>query len=178
MDESRIQTLQYDSTCCHIQGDCEWVACEDSVAVQLAGGTLRSPAVGVYVGASSSIAVPEVFFANENTTVVLFQAVHITDSVTIAVGRKDGVHLRVVPVSPTGTHFNLTGPFWKLVEQNVHLMITNEQTGRLLSEQTLFTSVQTGQRSYAGTVVGSTDGFQPQVFTFKKLGGNQQQATA
>ena len=36
--EGKVHTLIYDDTCRHLQGICEWVACDDAVLTALVGG--------------------------------------------------------------------------------------------------------------------------------------------
>ena len=58
-----VQTLEYDSKCCHVEGECEWVACNDTIVSMLhrgrgrggdAGGVDTGPVAGLYVGSGSS----------------------------------------------------------------------------------------------------------------------------
>ena len=51
--EDGVRTLFYDSQCCHVQGDCEWVACQDTVVSRLTGGTVGRQAAGLYIGGES-----------------------------------------------------------------------------------------------------------------------------
>lgn len=53
----RLQ-CRYDTMCCHVQGDCEWDVCEDSITTRFAGGSLqRSPPTGLYIGSSRVVTV-------------------------------------------------------------------------------------------------------------------------
>eukprot|EP00041_Stephanoeca_diplocostata_P019095 m.405729 g.405729 ORF g.405729 m.405729 type:complete len:1069 (-) comp21209_c0_seq2:189-3395(-) len=101
--EDSVTTLVYDADCCHTQGTCEWIACNDVVLVELAGGsgyrphdqeksatttthqTIATRYRGLYVASAAWFAVPpsahsassRITAFNENTTRVeylLFQA--------------------------------------------------------------------------------------------------------
>ena len=57
LTEDGIEILYYDSRCCHVDGVCEWVACDDIVLSRLSGGTEAAPAAGLYAGSSREVAI-------------------------------------------------------------------------------------------------------------------------
>ena len=118
MQENMVQTLSYDAQCCHVQGDCEWVACQDSIAVAMYGGTIGTHVAGVYIGSDAAVRVPQQLATHDNTTLLVFQAYNVTHS-AISVGTPAHEHLRVVCLSPDGCQIVMTGGWWLLQNQNV-----------------------------------------------------------
>ena len=55
MTEGGVTTLVYDTECCHVQGECEWDVCADTIVSRLVGGRM---AAGIYVGSDRHAAVP------------------------------------------------------------------------------------------------------------------------
>lgn len=112
--EGGITTLRYDTACCHIQGECEWVACNDTIASQLVGGRIGGPVAGVYVGSSSAPTAPILVpsrFAPDNTTVLIFLS-WVTSGPVLTVGSPTSTSLRVIATSPTpGRNITLVGGF-------------------------------------------------------------------
>ena len=58
--EGKVHTLIYDDTCCHLQGICEWVACDDAVLTALVGGADGdgAPSGGLILGSPLAVTVP------------------------------------------------------------------------------------------------------------------------
>ena len=52
--EGGVRTLYYDAECCHIQGECEWTACDDIVACWVDSEGLACFRVSVRLGLASS----------------------------------------------------------------------------------------------------------------------------
>lgn len=71
--EGGVRTLRYDSTCCHVQGECEATSCRDIILSELAEGTLSARTVGVYVGDEAAVALPMAQAPN-GTLACVFQA--------------------------------------------------------------------------------------------------------
>jgi hypothetical protein len=76
-DEGGVHTLVYDATCCHVQGVCEWVACNDSVLATLVGGRAAAanetaPAAGLILGSAAPAVVPPRLF-DSSRALLLFQ---------------------------------------------------------------------------------------------------------
>ena len=114
MVEGGITTLWYDPACCHVQGECEWDVCHDTIASQLDGGLNGSPASGVYIGADiskdSPMEVPT-RFTPDNVTLLVF-ASWGTTSVTLTAGHSSSQSMRVVTTSPTmACNVTLVGGF-------------------------------------------------------------------
>ena len=65
--EGRVHTLNYDVGCCHVQGLCEWVACDDAVFAALVGGADgdRAPTGGLVLGSPAPVVVPPAFFGGD-----------------------------------------------------------------------------------------------------------------
>jgi hypothetical protein len=58
--EGHVHTLVYDSACCHVQGLCEWIACDDAVLTSLSGGSDGdyAPSGGLILGSPLPVVVP------------------------------------------------------------------------------------------------------------------------
>ena len=116
--EDGVRTLYFDEQCCHIQGVCEWVACQDVVLSKLSGGTSSEPATGLYVGSDDrSVVVPPAYLG-EKSTLLVFMAYNIS-GVTISHGLASDMSVTVVPTAATNvTGANRTialgGRFWDL----------------------------------------------------------------
>jgi len=116
MVEGGVTTLQYDTQCCHVQGQCEWDTCQDTIASQLvrSGGRSGGPASGVYVGADSFLDAPTEVparFTPDNVTLLVF-ASWTTTTIVLTVGQSSSMALRVVATSPTpGCNVTLAGGF-------------------------------------------------------------------
>lgn len=154
MQEHMVQTLHYDVKCCHVQGDCEWVPCKDTVAVAMAGGTIATPVTGVYVGADQPVSVPDQLVAADNTTLVLFQAFGVATS-TIGVGgtraQAQG-SLRVQCLSPDGCTVGLAGGWWVLQHQNVRREVLSGN-GTVVERGMVFSAPRSGQQHYNETAL-------------------------
>lgn len=81
-EEDKIQTLIYDKACCHVQGDCEWVSCSDTVAVRLMDGEALRPITSLtdtdesiigLISSSNERAVLPSPWITVNTTILLFK---------------------------------------------------------------------------------------------------------
>lgn len=194
--ETGVQTLLYDSNCCHIQGDCEWVACNDAVASRLEGGTLSTPVTGVYWGAgirTTAGTIPTEMLP-ENVTVLLFQSANGSDAVlefgsvsrpivqrkyaqqntSIAYGNvvssaptsTSNQLLRLMPVSPTAGVVVLTGGWWKLRHEDVELSMVDE-SGQVKSRRMVFGHAQIGQRNLT---INTSAAFKAELtFSFRKV---------
>lgn len=143
MQEDAIQTLHYDSACCHVQGLCEWVVCEDIVAVGLAGGSIGMPVVGLYAGSHNHAAIPDWIATpgqeaqNATTTALLVFKAFGVANVTVSVGSATQRSLHVTFLSPGNTTLALSGEFWRLEQgEKMQLTIHNED-GHVVSIETL-----------------------------------------
>jgi hypothetical protein len=149
--EGGVKTLVYDSKCCHIQGDCEWVACKDVVVTRLEGGTQRglSPAAavrGLYVASQAAISVPPELTPNA-TTLLVFHAFNAS-TVQLHHGLATHTHLTIVLTSPIDRkRLVLSGPFWDLAKQDV-LLTLRARNGTVLERKSCFGGPQTGQRQW------------------------------
>lgn len=157
-----IQTLYYDRDCCHVQGDCEWTVCHDVVATELHGGSLGTAVVGLYVGAAAdslpgaAVQLPQ-RMTPDNSTVLVFHAAGVAH-VAIDIAGSASKNLRVVGLSPVAaTTVQLAGSWWQLNGQDVTVSAVLEQSGVVLWRRRVFGSPQTGQRSWAGALNGTTD---------------------
>ena len=52
--EGGVHTLTYDASCCHVQGSCEWVACNDTVFATLVGGAVASSGESAPAGGAAA----------------------------------------------------------------------------------------------------------------------------
>ena len=132
--EEAIQTLHYDAGCCHVQGLCQWVICNDVVAVGLGGGSLGMPVVGLYAGASVPVEIPAWIAGSESnaTTLLVFKAAGVP-SVSAATGTAGQRALHVAFLSPGNTTLTLSGDFWRLAERETVRLTVRALGGQLLS---------------------------------------------
>jgi hypothetical protein len=108
--EGGVRTLHYDGQCCHLQGECEWIACQDIVLVTLEDGDVDGAAAGLYVGAPAPVALPREIVAN-GTYIAIFQSLG-TNRSALALGRAtDGWYcFRALSAR---AHLVLAGEFWQ-----------------------------------------------------------------
>ena len=77
-------------------------------AAKLGGGSIGTPVLGLYAGDSGArVAVPAAL-VEENTTMLLFHSANVSN-ITVQLGLSSYQHLRVLPVSPFGGSFTLSG---------------------------------------------------------------------
>jgi hypothetical protein len=169
LQEAQIQTLHYDTSCCHIQGVCQWVPCADIVAVGLGGGLLPAKdgaVVGVYAGSSKNVTVPlSALSAKSSSTVVsmLLFVAHGVESTQLSFGAPSNSsslrQFRLVPLSPpTNVTVVLEGGWWDLRGENVRLTVEAEGSpaggaGRkVISTAMLWPEAQTGPRVWRGVL--------------------------
>ena len=95
LTESSVHPLYYDERCCHIEGTCEWIACEDIVLSRLTGGTIGEDraVAGLYGGSSHAVTIAPALVPH-NCTLLLFQAANVS-------------HLRVDLGQPTDSLLTL-----------------------------------------------------------------------
>ena len=108
-----VVTLKYDAKCCHIEGECEWVACNDTIVSSLAGGTHGGPVTGVYVGGGTELQTITVPTANTpsrtNSTVLVFAAWGVR-AARLTLGNQSFARLQIIATSPThGVSLELSG---------------------------------------------------------------------
>ena len=139
MREEAIQTLHYDPTCCHVQGLCEWVVCDDIVSVGLAGGSLGVPVVGLYAGSHEAVAIPGWGGEEEehNVTALLVFKAFEAENVTVSAGSAAQRALHVVFLSPGNTTLTLSGPFWSLAKGEVMCLTIRTEDGQVARTETL-----------------------------------------
>lgn len=127
--EDGVRTLSYDAKCCHIQGVCEWVACQDVVVSRLSGGS-EAGVAGLYIGsgAAKTITVPASHLGS-NGTLLVFLA-HNISTAAIDFGTAADTRVTVVPTAATNlTHARTLafgGGFWDLAGQDVQMTTMNE----------------------------------------------------
>ena len=149
--EDGVRTLVYDAACCHIQGVCEWTACQDVVVSRLSGGSV-SGAAGLYVGSSTAktVTVPASHLSN-NGTLLVFLAYGIS-SASIEYGKTTDTRMTIVPTAATNLtatrSLQLSGGWWNLQGCDVQ-MTTSHENGTTLSTKNLFGKAVSGQQKYA-----------------------------
>ena len=159
LSEEKIQTLYYDTNCCHVQGVCQWFPCADVVAVGLQGGEIsnsHTAVLGVYAGGPAAVAIPQEPFLGtaENATMLLFVA-HGVNATTVAVdGAASLRELHVVPLSPIVSNVSVTlhGSFFTLKDETVRLTVKSE-TGAIVSSKLLWKEAQTGSREWSAEIL-------------------------
>jgi hypothetical protein len=162
--EDGVRTLHFDQKCCHIQGVCEWVACQDVVLSRLSGGTGGQNATGLYVGSAGDSSVPLVVppeYLGNNGTLLVFMAYKIATA-TISFGRPADQRVIFVPTAAsnlTATRsLTLGGGFWKLENEDV-MMTRMDEAGAPQSTKKVFGRSVTGQQTYTLAIdPGSTPG--------------------
>ena len=114
LNESGVHPLFYDHRCCHIEGICEWVACEDIVLSRLTGGEIGDgrPVAGLYGGSSRSVAISPGLVPN-GTILLVFQAANVSQ-LHVELGQPKDDVLTLVMMS----HVTITlgGGWWLLSE--------------------------------------------------------------
>jgi hypothetical protein len=155
--EGGVRTLVYDSKCCHIQGDCEWVPCSDAVFTRLEGGmqvttgvpssTAAGAVRGLYVASPAVVTVPP-DLTPDGTTLLAFHAYNAS-TMKLQHGLTEHTHLTIVLTSPISPkRLVLGGMFWDLKAQDVELTV-RARNGTVLEKKTCFGGVQTGQREWS-----------------------------
>ena len=146
--EDGVRTLYYDEGCCHIQGVCEWTACQDAVVSRLVGGTTPN-VTGLLLGSPKEVTVPPAYLGH-NGTLLVFLAHGVTSS-TVHFGSPTDQRVQLVPTAATNSSaartLGLGGGFWELRAQDIR-MSTIHEDGRVLHSQLLFGKPVTGARSY------------------------------
>ena len=140
--EGRVHTLVYDSACCHVQGICEWVACDDAVLSVLQGGTDAedAPSGGLILGSPLPVAVPPALLgppAGSGVRLVVFQTARVSRGLLTA-GAPSDRSLAIVLSSPVLNATALfSGGFFELANATatqVYLTV-KDATGATLSHR-------------------------------------------
>jgi hypothetical protein len=164
--EETVQTLHWDYECCHAQGTCEWDVCQDIVATALGGGSIGSPALGVYAGANVPACIPSDLLP-DNTTVLVFQAFGV-ESVRLQLGTPQSTSLRVA-ILGAASNITLSGGFFLLSQQNVRVTVVSSRTGVVEQHAVLlWTEPQTGQREWRGSIALPAGAERP-TYVFEKV---------
>lgn len=152
--EDGVRTLVYDAACCHIQGVCEWTACQDTVVSRLSGGRVAG-AAGLYIGSrnmSTAIAVPDSHLSN-NGALLVFLAYGINNA-AIDYGSSADTRMTVVPTAPTNStaaarSLTLSGGWWDLKGGGCDVQLTTRhENGTVLRTTQLFGKSTSGQQKY------------------------------
>ena len=120
--EGAVATLVYDQECCHVQGLCEWVACEDTVFTQLKGGAGGADAAhgGLILGSKRLAVLPSSWFnasassssSSAPARLLVFQT-HKAPHAHLTVGAPSDATLQLVLTSPVAnTTLSMSGGFW------------------------------------------------------------------
>ena len=165
--EAGVQTLFWDTSCNHDMALGEWTACKDIVATDLRGGTIGSPAIGVYMGSTRAVTVPPTILAMDNSTVLLFAAFGVPE-VALALGHEAHATLRLVVLGAFNTTVTLSGGFWTLANQTIRRTIVYDDGSLLPNTKLLWQTPQSGPRSWTQKVVLAVGGAHP-LFIFEKL---------
>eukprot|EP00937_MAST-01D_sp_MAST-1D-sp2_P002385 g2385.t1 len=152
-----VHTLVYDAACCHVQGDCEFVACNDTVFATLVGGTggtggADQAAGGLVLGSPAPATVPPALFgveataaattATTTTTVprlLLFQTRAVA-AAQLTLGAAADERIALVLTSPVvNSTLTLAGGFLHPGAQPAVVWQTvTDANGTLVSRRTLF----------------------------------------
>ena len=143
LTEGGVTPLHYDARCCHVDGVCEWVACEDVVLSRLAGGALPKVA-GLYAGSSRHVTV-EPALATNGSTLLIFAAANVS-RVNLGVGAPADSALTLVMLRDA--QVTLDGGWWQLSGQNVMQTITDER-GRVVSRAPIFAQRTSGAKTHS-----------------------------
>lgn len=168
LSESDVQTLIYDTQCCHVQGECEWVACRDTAVVRLSGGTEQyssSDFVGVVASSTKTAFLPSRFI-HDNVTVLAFKAANVS-TLALDLGHRTFQTLRVAMLAPRNAsiatcaalhwrdprcnHLVLSGDYFYLASsvQGINLTIRELDSGAVVRASTsLFPPGASGAQSF------------------------------
>ena len=126
LTEGGVHPLYYDERCCHIEGACEWVACQDIVLSLLQGGEIQrtnptgsggrpqstrskgKPVAGLYGGSSRHVTIAPSLAPN-GTTLVVFAAANVTQ-LRFDVGVAGDTHLDLALTSNAAVQMG--GGWW------------------------------------------------------------------
>ena len=146
------------------------------VVTALGGGTVGTPAVGVYVGADLAARIP-LELMHDNTTVLLFSAVGVERSrLELGAPQFKSLRLAVLGSSPV-SNVVLSGGFWRLQSENVRLKIVSADGAELQPAKMLWATPQTGQRDWHASVALETGGDRP-IYVFEKVPADETLAVA
>ena len=154
-----VAATRYDAACCHVQGVCEWVACQDSVFSTLEGGRTPvgaaaevPPAGGLMLGSAAHAVLPSRLYNASAGPLLLFQTRHIA-AATLTVGAPSDVSLTLRMTSPVANStLALFGGFWDVAPQTARAVfwqtIFDVDGARVGSRRALFggRAVSGGQR--------------------------------
>ena len=133
--EDGATTLHLDEQCCHVQGVCEWVACNDTVFATLTGGTssFANRTFGLYVGSPAAVTTPAM---PDNSMLLLFQSIAV-GGVTVTVGSPADTRITVVLHSPaSSTGIAMSGGFWSGRAAGVEETVSSPD-GKVISRKTV-----------------------------------------
>eukprot|EP01051_Picozoa_sp_SAG22_P016434 SAG22_NODE_2321_length_2722_cov_2.341594_3_plen_260_part_00 len=165
--EETVQTLHWDYECCHAQGTCEWDVCQDIVVTALGGGSIGSPALGVYAGANVPARIPSDLLHSDNATLAVFQAYGV-ESVRLDLGTPGLTSLRLAVIGAV-SNITLSGGFFRLNRQNVRVTVVSSRTGAVEQRPILlWPQPQTGQRQWHDNIELAAGAERP-TYVFEKV---------
>ena len=157
--EDGVRTLYYDEECCHIQGVCEWTACQDIVLSRLSGGTdtttVHNSISGLYLGSKNHVTVPPAWLNNSGALLV-FMA-HGLSTATVDLGSPADQTVTLIPTAATNAtkgsaaaarSIVLSGGFFELESEDILLTWVNETGSKIRSKWLFGNKAMTGQQSY------------------------------
>lgn len=158
MTEDGIHSLYYDRRCCHVDGVCEWVACEDVVLSVLKGGQTGGPVAGLYGGSSRHVVIAPECVPN-GTVLLVFRAAGVP-KMQFDIGAPGDTLLTLSLMSDAAVVIG--GGFWRLDAQNVVQTIKGTD-GSVLSRRPVFSAPVTGQMQH------EVSGLMGQSIVFQKV---------